>query len=144
MTPSTPSAAALPPGPWRFIQHPLDGLGGVRDAENLLVAGHVLPAVADLLIRAEREADPTPVDLAWADTLSIRQKGRDDDDDLWVLGGGDTARTAVLHRRTVGGTFWFISYGGIVLQHTPIRGHVREVCRVLGVTLNEGAGDAKR
>lgn len=87
----------LPPGPWKYRPDRYDDWGWVRDADGNVVADtcpvqligphksqhayntleyHAGPpqarAVAELLIRAEREADETPASFEWLVSVGMQ------------------------------------------------------------------------
>lgn len=153
----------LPSGPWRYRPNEHDDWGFVRDASDQLVANTCPPwlaedfqstpfgtperesgppqarGVAALLIRAEREADPTPLDVAWLVSMggeivknldylisvAFKITGKSDISVVWCPDD----------RRSI----QELSYGLLYKIPVPTRGAFRTAMRVLGITIEEKA-----
>ena len=124
----------LPPGPWKthspYESNRVDilcgGYGGI-------IARDVYPAVADLLIRAERESDPTEITADW-----LRSVGFVDDGVHIAMKrfGPDRNGMIQVYPEEHGGGGWFVN--GTRIWSPQSRGDVRRMCAALGVELKEG------
>ena len=149
--------AKLPPGPWSYRPNMHDDWGFVRDSAGAIVA-HTCPvgvaqafteatkrnapewdagpeharAVAEFMIRAEREADMRPADIEWLEGLRRADGG---------------LLNMLTVRMCEDGTFHLMAPGkhteGIegladyVSPHTATRGTVRKLASALGIELTE-------
>lgn len=91
--------------------------------------------------RREAElADETPIDEAWADSISSRQQS--EGDNAWVLGIADVGSSVVLlHRHNTYGDFWALYMCGMKIQMIATRGQLCEVCAALGIPLRQAADE---
>lgn len=68
----------LPPGPWIFWPNEFSDSGDLRMKDGRPVVPECVQfptAIAKLLIRAEREADPTPLDYDWMLGIGFTDRG---------------------------------------------------------------------
>lgn len=92
------------------------------------------PVLIAALREMAEERDETPIDEAFANSLSAKQRG--ENGDVWVLGVGDTGHSAILcHREDEWGEYWWLTMAGVKLQMIVTRGHVRQLCKALGIPL---------
>jgi hypothetical protein len=150
---------ALPPGPWAYRPERYDDWGTVRDAEGHPVANTCPPglaqdfkderrnqppsvtlwkagppqarAVAELLIRAEREADPTPVDEAIADSLGWTRF----ESDKLTTWDAPMGHLRVLHFTSSDRPANWVFYVGLKHFVAPTVGQVRTAARLFGIEL---------
>lgn len=113
----------LPPGPWSKLW------GKVWSETGAVVADYYgVAPVGDLLIRAERESDPTPLDAEWL-----------------VSVGGEHTHGGMIDFTTAGGLTFHIMANCLFvrsdsvnyLAECPTRGTFRTAMRLLGITIEE-------
>ena len=147
----------LPPGPYRYMPLEHDQWGFVRDASDNVVAVTCSPhegeeyyksvtfgspewkagpdkarAVAELLIRAEREADATAIDEAWLRSVGFEERHATCKE----------FKLSPIYRWTLrplenAGHFAFVDACGAYQCALTSRGDVRKLAAALGVSLRE-------
>lgn len=159
MSDDVKAAAELPPGPWQYCPWEHDYCI-VRAPDGEIVASILAPmkqsefyasvprgspeaeagppkarAIAELMIRAEREADPTPLDAAWL--LSVGFKAVPSDmgpeyHDHYQLGRLNLWQ---FHGAGPGDGEWLVNDADWIAIRT--RGQLRRLAACLGITLKE-------
>jgi hypothetical protein len=132
----------LPPGPWR------NDSGPIRDAEGIIIADVYgrgdIPgshsAIADLMIQAEREADPTPLDAEWL--VSVGGECYGGQDGLFFKSPGDHQwfRVDSVESQLALYCPGKIKFVTAVIP-VPTRGAFRTAMRMLGIQLPEPGTD---
>lgn len=132
------SEQQLPPGPWTKCR--TEGLADIVDANGNYI-GTVDAAVADLMLRAERESDQAVITESWLESIGFQFDRDAGIHQGFISTGGDLSLFATRHLEYDSGPWerfeWKLDLRWLV--KTPRnRGELRNLARVLGITLKEG------